>query len=302
MPSFRPLPQELVDKIIDQLGEDYWDLDQCFEDRIGVVRQALHACTLVSKNWTGRSRAQLFKEVNLRADGGGSFPIPPGAIMPYITKLGVRLQYIVFSRLSPAQDLLTPFYACPIAYLGITKGAFTITQIHLIEFVTTVSATLQTVVFKECSVSLRLIHDIMLAHPDLEQLHLYGCEIESEESDRPTTPHLGSLHPTDLELGFFALGSETHIRSIVAVAQLPIKCCRLNFDYKQRPDMIPSANALIEATAESLSSLTVRFLTCKSKVLSQKNIAPNYQTVLQGTFSQATTQYSAWNGVSTYQS
>ena len=100
MPSFRPLPQELVDKIIDQLGEDYWDLDQCFEDRIGVVRQALHACTLVSKNWTGRSRAQLFKEVNLRADGGGSFPIPPGAIMPYITKLGVRLQYIVLDRKS----------------------------------------------------------------------------------------------------------------------------------------------------------------------------------------------------------
>ena len=273
MPSPRPLPQELVDKIIDQLGEDYRDPDKkpCFgvDDRIGVVRLALHACTLVSKNWTGRSRAQLFKEVNLRADGGGWFVIPPGAITPYITKLEMRLQHI-FSRLSPSKDLLTPFYTCPIVYLGITKGTLTTARINFVEFITAISATLQTVTLTDCSISLRLIHDIVWGHPDLKQLHLHGCEIESSDSDRPTTPHLGSLHPTDLELGFFALDSETHIRSIVAVAQLPVKCCRLNFDYIQRPDMLPSANALIEATAESLSSLTVRLTTCTSKALSQK--------------------------------
>ena len=276
MPSLRQLPQELVDKIIDELGKDYRDPDhkRYFDDRIGVLREALRACTLVSKNWTGRSRAQLFKEVDIRASDGGSFVIPPGAVMPYIMKLEMRLRY-TFSRLSPSQDLLKRFYACPIVCLELTEGELTTTRVYLMEFITAISATLRTVTIKECSFLFRLIHDIVLAHPDLERLHFHSCRIESTGSDRPTTSHLGASHSTDLDLGLFSTldpGVDTHL--ITAIAQFPIKFCRLNFGYVQRPDMIPLASALIEANAESLSSLTVHFVTCMSKVLSKEKISP----------------------------
>ena len=267
MPTFRPLPQELVDKIIDELGEDYRNPKIYFRDRIA-VREVLRACSLVSKNWTSRSRAQLFKAVNVGTNRSGSFLIPPRTIMPYITKLEILSQ-----RKFPSPDVLTAFYVCPIVYLGFAMGTFTAARASIVKFITTISATLQTVKFKDCSLPLRLIHDIMLAHLNLKQLYFDSCKIESTNSYPPTTTHLGASHSTGLELGFFAtLDSEAHICLMGVIAKSPIKCCRLNFNYKQRSDMALPANALIEANAESLSSLTVSFIDSKSKGLSQKKI------------------------------
>ena len=281
MPSPRPLPQELIDKIVDQLGEDYRDPNQQINDVLLVARKALHACTLVSKNWTSRSRAQLFKEVYCRVDSRRSIRIPPKTLMPYITKLEMQLLYAI-SWLSPSPHTFTPFYACPIAYLGITQGSLTTARVHLVEFITTISATLQTVVFKTCVLPLRLIHDIVLAHPGLKKLHLRCCDIGDTISDRPTTSHMGIPRSTDLELGVFsALDWQEYICTMAAVAQLPIKFCRLNFNFLQCLDIIPSVNAFIEANAESLSSLTASFISRKSRTLSQKkNAATNLTTKL----------------------
>lgn len=146
MPSFRPLPQELVDKRIDELGEDYRDSDynKCPDGRVSVTHEALHACTLVSENCTGSSRAHLFKEVKVTAGDSGRFLIPSETVMPYVTKLKMR-----FFR-SPSKNLLRAFYAAPVVCLGITGGIFGPLSVgkHLLEFIAALFATLQTVAFK----------------------------------------------------------------------------------------------------------------------------------------------------------
>jgi hypothetical protein len=53
------LPQELVDRIIDQLHED---------------KSVLAACTLVNKHWLYRSRHHLFHTITLRGDKENTFP------------------------------------------------------------------------------------------------------------------------------------------------------------------------------------------------------------------------------------
>ena len=242
MPSFRPLPQELVDKIIDELGVYYRDPNYKRHGPVHVAREALHACALVSKNWTGRPRAQLFKEVTVGTGDGSSFLIPSGMVMPYITDFKLKMQ---LGKIPPFPDFLAPFYACPIVHLEITEGTLTTMRDNLAEFVTAISATLQTVRFTECSLPLHLIHGIVLAHSDLKRLNFCSSEIEATNLDRPTTSHLGTSHSINLELGFSfsEFHVEAQISSIAAIARLPIEFRRLNLDYIQCSAMIPSANA-----------------------------------------------------------
>lgn len=81
------LPQELINKIIDELGRAYRDPDRRKhpDNDSNEARQALHACSLVSENWTHRSRMYLFKKVRIKADESGRFRLPPKPVMPYIT-------------------------------------------------------------------------------------------------------------------------------------------------------------------------------------------------------------------------
>ncbi|KAF9779570.1 hypothetical protein BJ322DRAFT_1088199 [Thelephora terrestris] len=298
MPSFRPLPQELVDQIIDKLGEDSRvpHDKKGPNDRVGVAREALHACTLVSKNWTGRSRAHLFNEVEIRSDSIGSLLIPLGTVFPYVKKLGIQLRSENY-RLFPSTELLTLFYTAPIVCLEFTEGTLAPGWAHIVEFITALSTTLQTVTFKSCSFPPNLIHNVVLAHPGLKKLHLYSCQIERAKLNDPTA----LPHSTNLELVFFAtVNRGTKVPLMTMIAKLPVKFCRLNFDYAPTRSMTHSANTLIEANADSLSSLTVHITVRTSRLLSQNKITANCQPILQcfGT----TGRCSASEAVPTYQS
>ena len=273
MPSFAPLPQELVDNIIDELGKDYQDpAHKTYpDDRINVTRKGLHACTLVSKNWTGRSRAHLFEKVKVKLDDTSRFLIPPEAIMPYVTKLTMRLRSEEF-QFFPSSRLFTLFYAAPIAHLWITNAVLGPGQVYVVEFIAALSATLQTVTFKYCSLPLNMICDIVRAHPELKQLYLHCCEIKDADSDDPTTSQLDTPRSTNLELGIFAPTDPRApvTRLLTTFAQLPIRFCRLNFDYVVAT--AHPANTSIEANSGLPSSLTVHIFVRTSKILSQGNI------------------------------
>lgn len=270
MPSLKPLPQELIDKVIDELGEVYWDVsNKKHPDNRIVAQKTLHACTLVSKNWTGRSRMHLFKEVKIRADDFGVFPIPPGPLMLYVTKLRIQMRSERY-RLFPSPKLLKPFHTAPITHLGIVAGALASSQACLVECIVALSATLRTVTFASCSLSPDLILDIVLKHPDLKRLFLRCCEVKPTYPNNYAEPPLGT-HFTDLELGIFsAVGVRGQDLTVTAVAQLPIHFSKLDFDYMHGLQMTRSSNALIRANAESLSSLTVHIINCTSRMLTKK--------------------------------
>lgn len=274
MPSHRALPQELVDQVIDELGGAYRDPDhgEGSDPRIEAC-EALHACALVSKNWTNRPRVYLFREVNVKGDEDGECPIPPPSLMPYVTNLKMQLHSERY-RLFFSRNLLTPFYTAPITQFGIEDGVFaTEARVCLVECITALSPTLQTVVFEYCVFSPHLITDIMLAHPSLKHLHLLGCDLKPVESNRSMIhlPDVLSKIP-DLELRVSSEPMwEAHGRNIAAVAQLPMQFGRLDFDHISGQRATLATNGLIKASAGSLISLTVRLTACTSKILNRKN-------------------------------
>ena len=289
MPSLGTLPQELVDEVIDKLGESHRDTrpkrhifahGAAREEAHEAAREALHACTLVSKNWTGRSRAHLFNEVKIRAGASRLFLIPPKSLMRYVTKLEMEMRCERY-RLSPSPTLLRPFHAAPITSLAITNGTLASAQAHLVECITALSATLHAVTFSFCSLSPNLIFDIALRHPDLKQLHLHSCQLYPTTSDHHAPPRLDPCS-TDLELGIISRADVQRQGSVTTmVARLPIRFSRLYLDYLQCPTVNRSLNTLIEANAESLSSLIVHIIACTSKTVSSERV-PSLTTKLSG--------------------
>ena len=266
------LPQELVDQVIDEFGDAYLDPhhDKRSDHRLGAYK-ALHACAMVSRDWTGRSRAHLFREVKIRGDEEGLFAMPPDSFMPYIEKLKIQLQSQHF-RLFPSPDLLTPFHTAPITYLGITGGALENARVCLVECIVALSATLQTTVFKSCSLSLHLIVDVVSAHPGLKRLHLLGCTIRPARPDPSVAPRPGmDSEVLDLELGVFSHSApRDHPLTVAMAAQLPSQFGRLDLDHVQSPGAGRVTNALIKANAESLSSLQVHIISRTSRILAQR--------------------------------
>jgi len=274
MPLRSALPQELVDKIIDELGDAYQHPDHTRHSNHRITAcQTLHACSLVSKNWTGRSRAHLFRDVKIKIDKDGLVSlIPPQSLVPHITKLRIQLRYRNF-RVHPSLNLLIPFYTAPIAYLGIAGGIFDAeTRACFAECITALSATLQTVVFKSCTLPLRIIIDILLAHPGLKYLHLYSC-ILKPATGGPLVPPCLSERPgaSVRELGVFSRPlTGDHDLTVAAVAQLGSQFCRLNLDYNYGRGSTHATNALLKASAASLSSLTVHVNSCTSRIATVK--------------------------------
>ena len=282
MSPHRTLPQELVDQIIDELGDAFRDPDYTkrSDHRINAY-EALHACALVSKNWTGRSRAHLFREVKIRGDEDGLCLIPPQSLMPYIEKLRIQLRCQNY-RLFPSPDLLIPFYTAPITYLGITGGVFAIeARACLAECIAALSATLQTVIFKSCSLSLHMIVDTVLAHPDLKRLHLHSCDLKPAKGDPFMPSRLGECSETPtLELGVFSRPLwGGHDLTIAAVAQLGSQFGRLNIDYIYGLGSARATNALLNASAASLSSLTVHIGSCTSRIVNRKDTTDFYSNM-----------------------
>lgn len=272
----RTLPQELVDQIIDEFGAAYRDPDHGKRsDHRTSACEALHACALVSKDWTGRSRMHLFREVKIRGDKDGLCLIPPQPLMPHIEKLKMQLECENY-RLFPSPDLLTPFYTAPITCLGITGGVFaTEARGYLMECIAALSATLQTVVFKSCSLSLYMITDIMLVHPGLKHLHLHACGLKPATADPFALPHPSERSETpDLELGVFSQPLwGGHDLTVAVVAQLRSRFARLDLDHVCGLGATRATNALIKASAASLSSLTVHILPCTSRIFNRKDTA-----------------------------
>jgi len=285
MPPHRTLPQELVDQVIDELGDAYRDPDHDKRpDHRIVACEALHACALVSKNWTNRSRVHLFRDAKIRGDEDGLCLIPPQSLMPYVTRLKILL-WCQYYRLFPSRDLLTPFYTAPVAYLRITGGVLaTEAKVCLVECIAALSASLQTLVFKSCSLSLHLITDILVAHPSLKRLHLLHCDVKPVKSDHSVIPPLGMCSEApDLELGDFSQPMwGGHDLAIAAVAQLPKYFGRLDFYHLHNPGVIHATNALIKTNAKSLSSLTVHIISGTSGILNHYHTTNCYRNIEGG--------------------
>ena len=142
--------------------------------------------------------------------------------------------------------LLTPFYTAPVVYIGITKGTLATARAYLVECITALSATLQTVALKSCSFPSDLIHEILLAHSDLKRLYLDRRDIKPTNSGYPATTHLGP-HSTDVELGVFSAANlQGRSPAMDSILQLQVQFRRINLDYIRGQGATHPLNTLIK--------------------------------------------------------
>ena len=123
-----------------------------------------------------------------------------------------------------------------------------------------------------------MITDIVLAHPGLKRLHLHSCDLKPAKGASFTPPGLGERAETPaLELGVFSRPLwGGHDLTVATVAQLGSQFSGLNFDYIYGLGSTPATNALLKASAASLSSLTVHIVSCTSRIVNRKDTTDFY--------------------------
>ena len=260
-------PPQLVNLVIDELNHTYQNrkYPSFAPDRVKAYK-TLHACALVSKKWTARSRAHLFEKVRIETQEGRPIPTPPAPILLYIKRLEIRCGRRA-TQVDSTAELLKAFSTSPIEHLGITGGVLADKRIYIQEFIAGHSATLHTVKFKDCSLSAHNIGDIVLGRHNLKCLQLVYCECEELQlPDNPLTTDISDpgAHPkaTELELSITGGDAEEGPARVVAmVAQLPYRFSTLRVDHVVAGDGATEAtNALIKANGCVLSSLRIHLL------------------------------------------
>jgi len=270
-------PLQLVNQVLDELGDTHRNryYTKSAPYRAG-ASEALRACALVSKKWTARSRAQLFKEVNIKVGKGQPTITPPPPILPYIKELGISYGFEPTKAASIA-DLLKAFTAAPIERLGITGGVLDNKRACIQECINAHSTTLHTVEFRHCSISACNIADIVLRPHRLKTLRLIACKCEGlPPPGRPLiadTPEPDSRSKAvELELSLTEGDPEEGPVDIVAmVARLPYRFSRLDIDHVAAGyGTTEATDALTKANASVLSSLRVHIYAGMFGSLSKK--------------------------------
>lgn len=261
MPAHRAFPLQLVNQVIDELGEEShrWD-DNLF------LHKTLRACALVSKRWTAPSRVHLFRKVKIEGDRHKHTITPPAIILPYVKELEVYYDHYP-TQPTPIGDFLKAFVAAPIECLVITGVALVDERACIQETIDAHSATLHTVEFGSCSLSTHNITDIFLGRHHLRSLRLVDCK--SHQLPSPGQPLIANAPDSgahskavELELGIFGGDPFEGSADVVSmVTQLQYRFKRLDFDHiVAGEEATEVTNALIKANADVLSSLRVRFL------------------------------------------
>ena len=117
----RPVPQELVEMIIDYVGGCGHNLDH-------TTIQALENCAVVAKSWTHRSRTHLFKEIMVNVDSAGGF-FNINYPSRYFLTLIKSLKMVFHNNDHPdrggvTMHLLTMFSESPLESIQIEGGGF----------------------------------------------------------------------------------------------------------------------------------------------------------------------------------
>ena len=272
-------PPQLVNLVIDEVGVAYqWNLKHSIFSGGGASeREALLSCALVSKKWTVRSRAHLFKEVKIEVREGQPTLTPPASVLPYIRTLELWCGH-GHTQVPSTADLLKAFTTVPIEHLIITGVVLVDKRACIQECIAAHSGTLQTVEFKGCSISAYNVSDVVLGHPSLKRLHLTECECEQlPPPGRPLiadTPNPGACpKAVEMELCISADCIERPVDMVTMVARLPYRFSKLDvihFPTEEYEEAMNATNTLIKANADVLSSLEIRIFAGTSGSLSRE--------------------------------
>lgn len=240
------LPLELVDQVIDELGE-------AFRKGHFNARPALLACSLVSKTWTVRSRSHMFRRVEI--NGRKVKPTStPASIVQYVKELEVLYYGKTPAQTASIADFLKAFATAPIECLRIMGMMLFDKRTCILECIEAHFATLERLEFQHCSLSPHNISDIVLGRHRLESLSLISCGSTGQRSSPPGGPDT-HLKPSDMEL---CISGPVDV--VTMVAGLPHRFRKLDVLHivTEEETTTEAMNALIKANGDVLSSLRAR--------------------------------------------
>ena len=242
------LPQELIDKIIDEVSQH------------GSTRN-LRACCLVQKRWIEPSRRHLFKEVSLYVardfrDWIRSIPLGPDGLYHHVRSLTYRQDTVV---LGPRQLLdLYPGHFTSFVRLENLQ----IFNLSLRRFTSTsmkntfgpVGRFMRALVVKDVVLTMNSLLMFLVHFPRLEILHLGdNLSVVPEKRKRPS--NLPSLTG---ELGLISMGS-VHGPFVLELAKLPLRYSELDIEFRWDSEILNAIAHLILTCSPTLEKLTLRY-------------------------------------------
>jgi len=241
------LPQELIDKIIDEVS-------QCDPTH------DLRACCLVQKRWVERSRRHLFKEVSLYTpkhyrDWTKLIPFGPDGPYHHVRTLTYRQGTAV---LGPKQLLdLHPGHFTSFTRLE----SLQIFNLSLRRFTSTsmqktfgpIGRSMRTLVVKDVVLTLNSLLMFLVHFPRLETLHLGDNLTIAPERKKP--PNLPSLTG---ELVLVSMGS-VHRPFVLELSKLPLRYSELDVEFRWDSEILNAIAHLILTCSPTLEKLTLRY-------------------------------------------
>jgi len=243
------LPQELIDRIIDEVAQQ-----DGFPD-------TLYACCLVQKRWVGRSRRHLFESLNLyRTDDLVDWikSIPPG---PNSLHHHVRhLSYKQGAALLGPKQLLDLY---PGHFTSFTRlETLQIFNLSLRQFTSTsmkkgfgpIGSSVRTLVAKDVVLTLNSLLMFLLHFPRLQALEL-GDNLSMLPENKKRPPILPNLTG---ELVLLSMGS-VHRPFVLELSKLPLRYSELDVSIRWTNEILNAIAHLILTCSPTLEKLTLRY-------------------------------------------
>lgn len=247
-PTMPDLPQELIDKIIDEIS-------QCDSTH------SLRACCLVQKRWVERSRRHLFKEVSLYATDhfkNWIKLIPSGSNGPYHH---VRtLMYRQGTAVLGPKQLLDLYPGHFVSFTGLES--LQIFNLSLRRFTPTsmqkafgpIGRLMRTLVVKDVVLTLNSLLMFLVHFPRLKTLYL-GDNLITVPEKKKQPPNLPSLTG---ELVLVSMGS-VHRPFVLELSKLPLRYSELDVEFRWASEVLNAIAHLILTCSLTLEKLTLRY-------------------------------------------
>ena len=243
------LPQELIDKIIDEIAQQ------------GTIIRTLRACSLVQKRWVGRSRRHLFSSISLyRLDDFQNWikiiPPSPNSLHHHVRNLSYRQGP---AMLGPKQ--LLDIY--PNHFTSFTKlETLQIFNLSLRLFTPTsmrkafgpVGGSVRTLLVKDVVLTLNSLLAFLIHFPRLQALEL-GDNLNILPGNKKLAPYLPNLTG---ELTLISMGS-VHVPFVLELSKLPLRYSELDVEFRWNSEILNAMAHLILTCSPTLEKLTLRY-------------------------------------------
>ena len=270
-----PVPPELVDMIIDQVGSGRQtgrrgirrpplEGDRDWKLTI-VAREALESCALVAKSWTYRSHKNLFKVVTITVDDNEEIPnllLPSAASLKFVELLVISVAPQNLHRGPITLHLLSAFSVCPLESLRIYGGLFSLSgRPALRDCFDSLSGQLLDVSFFFCSFELEPLRDILAAENTDVNIMFFSCD-----QDHPEDPARNNVdwqpvyHNADRTLCVMGSDEKPSEEFLIDLSELSVQFSRLEVDFYEDGEIPDATQCLIDANAGAVSFLKVNII------------------------------------------